>query len=508
MADKDDKPKGGGIAAALAKLRRQHPEEPAKRKAPEAGDPAAESAKESTDSASEPDAGSVHVRGHGKNKWTKALRISPEAQKKASRNRWMLVAGGAIGLVIVGSLLFGKNNAPPPKHQKVQQGIDLTPAGTLRQNFETSAQAQLLHLKHSTSEQQRQLDTNSKQLLALMKSQKDVSDGLAQLKVLVTKLANRPVSTPSLPAPPPAAPPAKPPGATTTMAPPAIPPPPPPLRGEGKNGASLPPPAGTPLPQGPARTEPIVITPESTEGGTPAPEKSKVGANTKWQKNEKAGYIPAGSFAPVVLLTGVEAGTATSSQSDPQPVLMRIERRAILPGNARYRVASCFALGSAYGSMSTERAYVRLARISCLDKNRKLVLDAPIKGYLADSDGMFGLRGTLVERRGALLAKTLLAGFASGLGDALGQSQGTSFSGSFGSGSTISGSGALRQAAFGGGSKAADQLAQFYLKQAQAIFPVIEVPPRRKATLVITDGSSLKWDTYGSLYTRQVVPEK
>jgi Bacterial conjugation TrbI-like protein. len=255
-----------------------------------------------------------------------------------------------------------------------------------------------------------------------------------------------------------------------------------------------------------ASNEPIVVTaPAAASSVAPG---TTVGANTSWRQNPKAGYIPSGSFVPVVLLTGVEAGTATTSESNPQPVLMRLERRAILPGAARYAVASCFALGSAYGSMSTERAYVRLARISCVDKQHKLVLDSPIKGYLADSDGMFGLRGKLVERRGALLAKTLLSGFISGLGSALGSAQGVATTGAFGAQSAFSGTGALKAAGFQGGSTAANQLAQFYLKQAQAIFPVVEVPPRRKGTLVITEGADLKWTQYGTLYLRQTTPEK
>lgn len=424
------------------------------------------------------------------------VRISPEHQKKASRNRWLLVSGVGFALVVLVSVVLsgGGKSKPEQAPKQVRDGIDLTPAGTLRQDFETSAQADLLRLKREAETTKKQQAQTDKTLMDIQHSQIDLKHAIDSLKGQVVSAPTHPTLPPPAQAGIP-----KPPGTTNAQALPQTPPP-------------LPPPPGTPgeaslpaVPSVPPEPEPIVITPESS---TPTAAGSKVGAHTKFAKNPMAGYLPSGSFMPAVMLTGIEAGTAESSQGDPQPVLLRIERGAILPGYARYQVTACFALGSAHGSMSTERAYIRLARISCIDKNKHLVIDAPLKGYAVDSDGMFGLRGKLVERQGALLAKSLLAGFASGLSNALGQAQGTAYTGTFGAGSTISGSSALKGAAFGGGSKAADQLAQFYLKQAQAIFPVVIVKPRRKVTLVLTDGASLKWNDYGSLYIKTTTPEK
>ncbi|MDN5872955.1 MAG: TraB/VirB10 family protein [Sinobacteraceae bacterium] len=442
------------------------------------------------------------------------VRISPQHQKMAAQKKWLYLLVGGFAVVFLISFLIKGHHAPPPA-KKGGTDISLTPKGTLRQDFEASTQSQLLSLKsfrHRAEDHQKQVDTT---LQSIRRSQTDIQNTLDTLKSQVASgLAGsvRLPETPALPAPPEPGPPAKsgPSGASSGSSnlgalPPVAPPP---------SASSTPVASGAarqaPPPRLPSQA-PMVFTPEGNDDGSSTgsgKDKTKVGVHSAWHKNSHAGYIPAGSFAPVVLLTGVEAGTATSSQADPQPVLMRIEHPAVLPGSARYKITSCFVLGSASGSMSTERAYIRLARISCIDKARHFVLDEPLKGYLADSDGMFGLRGKLVERRGSLLAKSLLAGFASGLSNALSRAQGTAYQGSFGATTSFSGSQAMKSSLFGGGSQAANLLAKFYLKQAQSIFPVVEVPPRRKATLVLTNGVSLHWSDYGSLYVKSITPEK
>jgi len=228
---------------------------------------------------------------------------------------------------------------------------------------------------------------------------------------------------------------------------------------------------------------------------------------TTYQKNPNYGLLPAGAFAPIALLNGLDAGTSAANQSNPQPVLMQIQDQAVLPGAASYKLKSCFALGSAYGDLSAERVYVRLARISCVDKSSHLILTSAVQGYVVDSDGKLGLRGIVVDRQGARLGKALLAGFAQGLSGALGQAQGTTTTGALGTGTSITGASALNASGLSGASSAAQQLAQFYLKEAQAIFPVITVDIGRTGTLVFSDSVSLKWGDGDPAYTKEVTPQ-
>lgn len=424
--------------------------------------------------------------------------ISPDSHARQNKKKLLTVAAATIGVLVMIAAVI-KHQPPPKAEEKKPDNITMMPSDAIRQSFEAQTQTDINNLQKQAAEAARTQQMTQADIKDIRVHQDSVEKALTEITTTLKRLddkANAPAPT-AVPPPPEQ-------GLNGKALPqnaPAIPPPPLPPGAKGT--------ATGPVVNSPANDGPIVITPDADSGGADtsgAPSKDKVGARSEYKKNPYAGYLPPG-FAPTVLLTGVEAGTSEGAQSDPQPILMRMERPAILPGAASYEIEGCFALGSAHGSLSTERAYIRLASLSCVDKNKHLVLESQIKGYVVDSDGLFGLRGTLVQRQGAVLARALLAGFASGLGSALGSAQGTSTTSVLGTTSTLTGSSALRSAAFGGGSNAANQLANFYLKQAESIFPVIEVEPKRKATVVVTEGASLKWNDYGSLYIKDTTPE-
>ncbi|MDI3258435.1 MAG: TraB/VirB10 family protein [Sinobacteraceae bacterium] len=428
------------------------------------------------------------------------IEISPEKRAKNSKRRLMLIAVGVFGTLIVLVSLTKKQPPPPaPEEQPKNNTIELMPSDALRQTFEQQTQNSIRDLQRQMLESQNAQKVTDKAIQEIQSQQNKVSTAIDGINDTLARIEGKVASGSSGAVPPP---PQQLNGRTLPQAPPAVPPPPLPGQGgaESSSGATSASPAPTPV-----ETAPIVIKPDQVSAD--GRKNEKVGAYSGFVPNSNAGLLPPGSFMPAVLLTGIEAGTAETSQGDPQPVLMRLEQPAMLPGAARYQIRSCFALGASHGSLSTERAYVRLATLSCMDKDRKLVLSADLKGYVADSDGLFGLRGVVIHREGALLAKTLLAGFAGGLATALGQAQGTTTIGTFGGATQFSGSDALRTAGFSGAASATNKLAEFYLKQAESIFPVIEVDPKRKATVVVTEGTPLKWADYGALYVKQTVPD-
>jgi conjugal transfer pilus assembly protein TraB len=249
-----------------------------------------------------------------------------------------------------------------------------------------------------------------------------------------------------------------------------------------------------------------VFKPEAKPVTKAAESGDVVKSTVQYKKNPYNGFLPAGAFASVVLLNGLDAGTSSATQANPMPVLMNITDQATLPGSARYMLKSCFVLGTGYGDLSAERVYVRFSRLSCLDKQDRLVLSADVAGYLVDSDGKIGLRGKVLDRQGAKLGKALLAGFAQGLSGALGQAQGVVTSTAAGMTSAIGGDAALRASGLSGAQSAAQQLAQFYLKEAQGIFPVISIDTGRTATIVFTDNASLVWSTGDTQYVKDVRP--
>jgi conjugal transfer pilus assembly protein TraB len=73
--------------------------------------------------------------------------------------------------------------------------------------------------------------------------------------------------------------------------------------------------------------------------------------------------------------------------------------------------------------------------------------------------------------------------------------------------SSLTGGDALRASGLSGAQSAANQLAQFYLKEAQSMFPVIDVDVGRTATIVFTEGTGLIWGQGDGLYVKEVKPE-
>lgn len=268
---------------------------------------------------------------------------------------------------------------------------------------------------------------------------------------------------PPLPPIPPPAPPAPPPQAQ------------PPVSGAGTGGPE-------PLPP-PQPREPGIASFEVSDGANAA-NPPEAASKT---------YIPSGSFMRVALLGGLDAPTGGQAQNNPWPVLLRVQDNAFLPNRYRSRVKECFLLGSGYGDISSERAYLRLESLSCVLSSGEVV-DTPAKGYVVGEDGKAGMRGRLVSKQGQVLANALMTGVIAGIGQGF-QLNAMSYSTSpLGSVGTID-SGKQFQAGIGAGvGKALDRLSQYYITLAEKMFPIIEVDAGRVVDVVLTRGVTLGVD--------------
>jgi conjugal transfer pilus assembly protein TraB len=201
-------------------------------------------------------------------------------------------------------------------------------------------------------------------------------------------------------------------------------------------------------------------------------------------------YLPSGSFTRALLLGGLDAPTGGQSQRNPQPVLLRLTDKAMLPNAFRSEIRDCFVVGAGYGDISSERAYIRTESLSCISRQGQAI-DIPIKGYIAGEDGKAGMRGRLVSKQGQVLANALLAGVASGIGHSFQQSATTVSVSPLGSTSTID-TGKQLEAGLGTGvGKSLDRLSQYYITLAEKIFPVIEIDAGRSVDIVLTSGVNL-----------------
>lgn len=206
-------------------------------------------------------------------------------------------------------------------------------------------------------------------------------------------------------------------------------------------------------------------------------------------------YIPAGSILEGILITGMDAPVNGVSEENPVPALIRLKADAVLPNRYRHDVKECFVLVGGKGSLSTERVELRTETLSCITKDGG-VIEAEIQGYVTGEDGKVGMRGRLVSKQGALLARSLMAGILSGFGKALtpyqvpqvavasnGQAQTQ----------TLDIGDAAKTGAFTGLDSAAKQLSSFYLDMAKQTFPLLEVDAGRRVNIVLVRGTNLSF---------------
>jgi len=143
------------------------------------------------------------------------------------------------------------------------------------------------------------------------------------------------------------------------------------------------------------------------------PEKNESKKDKKINRKTVKIKLPLG-FIKGLTLTGLDAPTFQYGRNNLHPILMVSLSKEILANNKNLNLKECFFLGSGFGEISSERAYIRLVKISCIDKQGN-ILEQKVSGWVLDDDGKVGLRGRVVSKQGAVLEKTFMAGLLEGL---------------------------------------------------------------------------------------------
>jgi hypothetical protein len=197
-------------------------------------------------------------------------------------------------------------------------------------------------------------------------------------------------------------------------------------------------------------------------------------------------YLPGGSMAHSVLLTGVDAPVG----GKPFPVLLALKEAFASPNSYQVPLKGCFALGKAEGNASSERADIQIVRMSCVLPDGK-AFEQEITGYLVGEDGKQGIPGKLVDKEGRKIAFAAVAGVGAGLARAFGQQQVTNVVTDSGAvTSTVTGD-ALTFGLASGAQGAATEMQRYFQKQAERLFPVVEIDAGKNVTMVMLSGTKV-----------------
>ena len=256
-------------------------------------------------------------------------------------------------------------------------------------------------------------------------------------------------------------------------------------QGQPGNGAVQTQPGGGVAPSGtPTGFEPIPFSRQFTLTSSA----SSPGDDTKATYLSK--YLPAGSYAPAIVLSGVDASTSVTSQAEPVPVVFRITAPAITAGTRstqghKIDLTGCTVVGSARGDLSSERVYVRLVKLSCVHSDGR-VFETDTAGYMSGA-GKAGARGLVVSREGRLINNAAIAGALGGLADGI-KSVGNAAAGADASSLEDVLNSAGVSSVAGGASGAANRLSEYYIERAEQYQPVVSLYGGTEVELVFTEG--------------------
>lgn len=201
-------------------------------------------------------------------------------------------------------------------------------------------------------------------------------------------------------------------------------------------------------------------------------------------------YIPAGSFAKAVLLSGLDAATSLMSSDYPDPVLIRIVDHGTLPRRFKSDLKDCHIIGAAFGDLSSERAKVRLEKLSCTEVATGEIIETEVAGFVAGDDGRQGIRGEVVSTEGKLLGNSFLSGLLGGLANNFNPNTSMQPTAVISNKFQRPDAKERFQSSFAtGASNSMDRLSKYYIERAENLQPVIQVAAGRKVDVIFTEGA-------------------
>jgi len=229
---------------------------------------------------------------------------------------------------------------------------------------------------------------------------------------------------------------------------------------------------------------------DRVQGINVIPDAAPVKDNGGKSRSSKGATLPAGSFMGAVILNGIDAPTGLGEKSEPYPVMLSITDLSHLPNRWAMDLRECVAIGAGYGNLADERAYIRMEHMSCIRRSGESI-DFSLKGHVVGEDGKLGLRGRLVSKQGQMIMKALLAGTMSGFANAFKPQQNVTLSLDGKTTAMPTSQEVFTQGTLGGLNTGLNRIADFFLKQAEGIFPVIEIGTGRHIEVMVLSSAEI-----------------
>lgn len=411
---------------------------------------------------------------------------TPSANAKARKKQmWMLGGvGGGLFAVATAGLLFMAPKKPPAPPEKVKEAAIATPGGKPddQELWRSQSEGMLRSMNERLAKMESEAKEKDAKIAELEAKQAGGNgsnggqvDDAGLLSKQIPTSGKKPVAAPS---------------------------------GNLDESGTTPAGGTTAPPAPPARQ--LVTVGRSTSNAT-APALPEQATNPKTEATKavvatpgERPFLTSASFVRATMISGLDAPTGGQASADPLPVFFRLTDKAILPNRIRTQVKECHAYGVGWGDLPSERAHIRLESLSCILKNGQYI-DTAIKGHVIGEDGKYGVRGRLITKQGQLIANGIMAGLASGIGQGFSNKFSTVSTGVAGTVSTVSGDDIWKSGLGQGVDNGMSMLAQYYIKAAEKLFPVIEVDSARTVELAFTKPlkiSGLDEKDYSALVNR------
>lgn len=220
-----------------------------------------------------------------------------------------------------------------------------------------------------------------------------------------------------------------------------------------------------------------------------------------------AHYVPSNTSVRAIILGGADADASVNSQSKNNGVMLfKFLDEGTLPNGRRSHLSGCRVSANSYGDISSERAFATLYRLSCARPGLPII-DKEVTGWIF-FNGKVGIKGVPLMRDNKIMTWAGVSGALSGIAQAAQYAQSVQSIGHYGASSVIPSKQVAPYAAYGGASKAADTLSQYYVKRAEQYHPVIQVGAGNVVTVVFKDGFYLEPDEKQEQYAMHHVKRK